>query len=116
MLTICNLCCCDPCNKAIDAAVTRLHAAFRERLLALFEEPVAPAKREGEPWSGTGAASLPEEIRPNGRPFAAGRPDVTLEAIRALQAQQMSRGRIAKALGCSKNLVKARIAAAEVAG
>lgn len=109
--------CLIPCHGPTHAATLRVRAAFRKRLLALFEETAPPVVRKGEPWSGTGAPPPPEEIRPNGRPFVAGRPDVTLEAIRALQAKQMSRGRIAKALGCSKNLVKARIAAAvEVAG
>ena len=49
-MTTCPLCCCDPCNPAIDAAVTRVHQWFRAGILDYLAEPAAPTKRTGQPW------------------------------------------------------------------
>lgn len=106
--------CLIPCHGPTHFATIRLHCWWKAKLQLLFVEPEPPKVRTGEPWSGSGAPPAPEEIRPNGRVHD--RPDVTLEAIRALQAKQLSRQRISKALGCSRHLISDRLKAAEVAG
>lgn len=42
---VCPLCCCDPCDPAIDGAVIRVHLWFRERVTASLERPAIGKER-----------------------------------------------------------------------
>lgn len=46
----CPLCCSDPCDPDVDAAVTRVHEWFLAVILKYLDEPEAPARIIGERW------------------------------------------------------------------
>lgn len=104
----CPVCLTDH-DESIHAATVRLHAWWKGKLALLFVEPEAPVQSTRESWPGAGAKPRPEEARrPGGRVYGLSRPDVTLEAIRELKGQGMTRAQIAKSLGCSDHLITLR--------
>ncbi len=108
-MTTCRLCEMDPCEPAVDRAVTRIHAWFRAKVTASLEAPEAPIMRTGEPWPGEGAPPRPPEAkRPSGRSYGNLRTDVTAEAVLDLLRQGYTRADCAHMLKCSMKTVRNR--------